>query len=307
MSWDLSTHSIERRRPSGPPLNQDPAPGQALDTVVEDDFYFDGQRLTPICLIAAGGGCSASVRYADAAMPDFTQSGGWHYFRAATEGAFGRFFWSPDHMSWVVEYKDGTTLELGSAPSSPNIATSLDFDTQQQTTGSNKPYRWNLVHQHDQHRDVSGYANDAVYIWSKLETDSSGNATLANPSYLTDIYYSGGTGSAPSAVTQLATAEFHVRLGYEPSPEARDPVGPPIWRATPRWRLKTVDVAAMPYLPAAEGGTAREVMRRYALSYVTYNHASFLQQVQLFGCAGTSPAHEDPSGQSLTAASAATC
>jgi hypothetical protein len=160
-SWTLGLPSIERRTRSGPPRFRDPAPGSPVNPDETDLFYFAGQRLVPICLVGAGGECRTRTEEIglgpDAPAPDLVKE--WHHFRLAEEGAFLRFFASPDFRTWMVQSKSGATMELG-APLDGSDDGGLDVHQPQ-----GQPYRWNLVRQYDAQRDASGFfpVNRVVY------------------------------------------------------------------------------------------------------------------------------------------------
>jgi hypothetical protein len=106
--WDIGVAFIARQTDRGLPRYEDPPPGAAW-TPDQDRFVFGGgQELVPIGLVS-GGSCPGALP--GEVMPAWAE--GWQYFRPRVEGAFLRFFWSPDHRTWRVQSKSGTSMELG--------------------------------------------------------------------------------------------------------------------------------------------------------------------------------------------------
>ena len=134
--WALSLPMIERRSPAGlvRPLYIDPPVGQPIhnDIVVQDQFVYSGQPLVPICFIAGPDACQGSDGNVPLAVPAFAAGGGWHYYSLAIEnGSTLRFFWSPDHRTWVVQDKMGSTTEFG-VPQDGNYDSTNGIDNESQ-------------------------------------------------------------------------------------------------------------------------------------------------------------------------------
>ena len=287
--WSLGIPSVERHNPSGPPQFNDPAPGQAVNPAAQDRFTFGGQPLVEVCFIASGGTCTyggsnetlkgQNLLLPGEQLPSFATPGGWHYYRFQTEtGALTRFFWSADHMTWVVQDKSGTISEYGWSQDHTTAATDND--------GYGHIFRWNVVKRYDAER-ISGSApaNLISYVWTAMTPTLGG--TLG---YLTDIYDTPRVGDAAPATDSFA---HHTHLAYTATPWATGPiwnpsVTAPVWFALPTFVLTRVDVASQDY--AATG--ARQQVRRY---HLTYNSAASdsiespptISSVQLEGdCAG---------------------
>ena len=266
--WSLGIPSVERHNPSGPPQFNDPAPGQAVNPAAQDRFTFGGQPLVEVCFIASGGTCTyggsnetlkgQNLLLPGEQLPSFATPGGWHYYRFQTEtGALTRFFWSADHMTWVVQDKSGTISEYGWSQDHTTAATDND--------GYGDIFRWNVVKRYDAER-ISGSApaNLISYVWTAMTPTLGG--TLG---YLTDIYDTPRVGDAAPATDSFA---HHTHLAYTATPWATGPiwnpsVTAPVWFALPTFVLTRVDVASQDY--AATG--ARQQVRRY---HLTYNSAA---------------------------------
>ena len=125
-----------------------------------------------LCMVSAGAGNKkafgldrASNTYEDLAKAEVilvaganvsetfpSEVEGWQYFRPRVEGSFLRFFWSPEHRTWLVEDKSGTTMELGAPLDSPSDAAALEVNPDD----SDQVYKWHLVRQYDSQRDADG-------------------------------------------------------------------------------------------------------------------------------------------------------
>jgi hypothetical protein len=156
--WGLSLPGIERHPLSGPPLYTD-----------ADRMSFSGRALIPICRIPDSLKCANAP---GEIMPPWAFE--WHYYRAQVEGAFARFFWSPDGATWRVQLKSGETMEFG-APLVLRALGPPSLDTD--PVANDAIYRWNLVRRFDTH-DEPNYPNTIVYIWNHL----------GQLNYLTDIF-----------------------------------------------------------------------------------------------------------------------
>src|SRR5205085_10320038 len=91
----------------------DPHAGAAGSYAQMDRFTFGGAPLVPICHVGADTSmCKLINQRVPERMPTWAQ--GWTYYRLETEtGSHLRFFWAPNHQTWVIQSPDGTTTELG--------------------------------------------------------------------------------------------------------------------------------------------------------------------------------------------------
>ncbi len=271
VGWDVGVAFIARQTDRGLPLYHDPGAGWAP---TQDRFVFNGgQELIPICQVS-GGACSGALPGEQ--MPAW--GNGWQYFRPRVEGGFLRFFWSPDHRTWRVQSKTGTSMELGAPLDGSGYAGALETDP----TGS-KIFRWDLVREYDAY----GGANPS-------------GATLPTPvnvvayrylqdggmSYLSDVYDTPPV-SAPAGAA-LATYAHHVRLSYETrtDPTISFTRG---WQTIEALRLTGVDITSQTFA----GGGNREMVRRYHLTYDPAYHVSLLSTLQMEGRCNTT---EDGAG-----------
>jgi len=220
----------------------------------------------PICMIANDQSCTGAVQ--GEVFPAW--SVGWRYFRAHVEGAFLRFFWSPDKNTWRVQDKTGVQMELGVPLNDANYTDAVEHDPQDPT----HIFRWNLVREYDTQGDVQGSTpapnNVVVYRYKQ-------QAAIA---YVTDIY---DTPPASNPVTApLSSYAHHTVLRYEPRSDA-----PTSFRrgypSTMQGRLQGIDVLSM---PMSAQNTPRELVRRYHLTYDSKFHASLLTSVQMEGRCG---------------------
>jgi RHS repeat-associated protein len=287
--WSLSLPSIERRSPAGlaRPSYHDPAPATPIDDFDQQDrFVFNGgQALVPICYIQPPGGpplppnLRPCVAGPDGTLPDFLGSG-WYFFRLQVEhGDSLRFFWSPDHQTWLLQNKLGATFEFGVPRDGRYDATNgVDLEPIQGVSPPSMPYRWKLVREYDSNRIAPGVpANPVVYTWNPDGT-------------LSDIY---DTPTPGQTWPDLGSYAHHVHVTYQGYPFPR--AMPPVWRRTPPALVSGVDVTSAPF----DGGGARELVRRYHLSYASHAtgvpHHEYLERIQLEGRC-SSPVAEDPQG-----------
>jgi RHS repeat-associated protein len=252
--WSLRTEEIHRIHPSGhlgaPTYS---TPGDSPEPW--DRFSFGDEQLVPICITLPTARTACTLP-AGESLPSWA-TGGWQYYRLENEGAFARFFLSPDRHTWVVEYKDGLTLQLGAPLESATDYSGIDFD-------GKSIYRWNIVRRLDE----LGGTNEVVYQWAHPGTRNIG--------FLTDVYDTPGAGGGA----------HRTHFDYE-KPENLTASYSPRWSAIPDLRLKTVTITS-----AAITSVARELVRRYHLTYeegnnTTFGYYSLLTSVQLEGnCPG---------------------
>lgn len=268
VGWEIGAPFIARQTDRGLPSYDD-----ASDwTPNQDRFVFNGgQELVPICKV--GTNCAGALQTGEV-MPDWAT--GWQYFRPRVEGSFLRFFWKADHKTWKVQSKSGETMELGVPDDASGYAGGLEVDP----ADSSKIFRWSLTRHYDAQRDSEG---KPVNIVSYRYSTSGGIA------YLSDIYDT-PPASAPASAA-LGSYAHHARLRYEarPDPTFGYKRG---WRTTMAFRLAGVDVTSKTF--AADG--ARELVRRYHLTYDSRYHVSLLKSVQMEGRCTTSNPVEDTSG-----------
>jgi RHS repeat-associated protein len=261
LGWSIGASAISRQTDRGLPTYDDRSewhPGQ-------DRFVFGGTELVPICTVS-GSTCDAQLQDGEH-MPVWAD--GWQYFRGRIESGFLRFFWSPDHRTWRVQSKDGTSLELGEPLDGTNYEGAIEHNPEDES----EIFRWYLVRQYDS----QGAANDVgtpqpvnavVYRYQRH-----GGAT-----FLTDIFDT--SPAANPSTTDLSRYAHHTRLVYETRPDivASYRAGWPIESAL---RVVRVDVTSKTF----EGTTAsnRELVRRYHLGYEPSSHASLLTSVQMEG------------------------
>ncbi len=265
VGWALGTSAIVRQTDRGTPTYDDRSawhPGQ-------DRFAFGGMELVPICTVS-GTSCTGAL--AGESMPDWAN--GWQYFRARVEGSFFRFFWSPDHQSWRVQAKNGTEMELGV----PLDGSGYDGALERNPDKPSEVFGWHLVRQHDSQLSATSPRLPVNTVVYRYATD---DAVV----YPTDIFDT-SPASNPTT-TDLKTYAHHTTIAYEQRPDVAVSYrsGYP---SRLRWRVSGVDVASKPFVggPAA----ARELVRRYHLTYDRSAHRSLLTGVALEGRCSTAVA-----------------
>jgi RHS repeat-associated protein len=295
IGWGLALPFIERRNDAGPPLYHDPNPGDALDPTKEDHFTYAGQPLVPICFIGGGSNPNGvQSQTCEQAAPGETFPSwafGGHYFRLEADGLFARFFWLKDQATWVVQQKNGETMEFGTAMDDATGATGFgnDFDTS--LTTRVPTFRWRIVRRYD---SMGPSTNPIYYRWQSLLTVCPTCTGLDEGlRYLTDIYDTaapGSTGgSGPIAFESFA---HHVHLSWIAEDDVTplpgfmpNPMGAAlVWRAMPAAVVSRVDVTSATFT-----STARHLVRSYALNYyprgsgASLFERSLLKSVQLTG------------------------
>lgn len=265
VGWDIGFAYIARQSDKGLPSFQDPGPGVEW-TPQQDHFVFGGgQELVPICLVE---GQTCTRKLADEVMPAWAS--GWRYFRSRVEGSFMRFFWSPDHKTWRVQSKDGTTLELGV----PLDGTAYQGALETNPDDAAQIFKWCIARAFDQESDSANPApvgNPVNLVQYRYQTSGAVN-------YLSDIYLTPpATNAATAAPSEYA---HHVRVRWEPRPDRTFSFRRG-WRTDSALRLQGVDVATKPFTGGI--GAPRELLRRYHLTYDSAYHASLLQSVQVEG------------------------
>ena len=283
MGWDVGVPYIARQTDRGLPRYQDP-PAAGAWQPTQDRFVFNGgQELIPICLVQGSSCAGGATLPTGEIMPAWAS--GWQYFRPRVEGGFLRFFWSPNHQTWRVQSKTGTSMELGVPLDGSGYTGGLETDP----TGADL-FRWDLVREYDAY----GTANPSgSALPAPVNIVSYRYLTDGGMSYLSDIYDTPPTTNPSSA--PLSAYAHHVRLSYETRTD------PTIsfrrgWQTTETLRLTGVDVTSQTFTP---GGTP-QMVRRYHLAYDPSYHVSLLSSVQEEGrcntIEGVGGVSEDESG-----------
>jgi RHS repeat-associated protein len=258
VGWEVGWPSISRQSDRGLPNYNDQATWQPN----QDRFVFGGgQELVPICTVSSTG-CAGAVTGEQ--MPAWAS--GWQYFRPRVEGSYDRFFWSPDHQTWRVQSKSGEGMELGVPLDGSGYSGGLESDP---NTPSNI-FKWNLVRQYDAYGTLGTAtptpANPVVYRYMQ---DGS-------TAYLSDIYDTSPAAAGASGAS-LAQYAHHTRLNYATRPDATQSYRRG-WLVTQAQRLVGIDITSMTNMAGA-----RELVRRYHLSYDPSFHVSLLTSVQMEG------------------------
>ena len=266
VGWDVGWPYVARQTERGLPGYDDRADWHPE----QDRFVFNGgQELVPICVVH-GTTCAATLP-AGEAMPAWAD--GWQYFRVRVEGAFQRFFWSPDHRTWRVQSKSGESLELGVPLDGSGYSGALEADPGR----SGHVFRWNLVRQYDDEGTPppAGAAAPAPVNGIQYRY-----VAIGDIAYLADVYSTPPANGASTA--PLAAYAQHTHLAYEPRPDATTSYRRG-WPVRQTVRLAGVDVTSVPF-----AGGARRSVRRYHLAYDPASHVSLLTGVTLEGrCDGS--------------------
>jgi hypothetical protein len=266
--WSVGASFIARQTDRGPPRYQDPAAGAAWHPK-QDRFVFDGgQELVPICLVTANS-CSGARE--GETMPFWAN--GWQYFRARIEGAFQRFFWSPDHLTWRVQDKDGTTMELGVPLDGSGRRDAVEVNP----ANGSQIYRWNVAREYDAQLEAApppGQDPRPVNVVAyRYLTSPDGEA------FLLDIYDTPPRINAASAPTSQYSHRVH--LTYETRPDTLTSFRRG-WRTTGTLRVRKVDITSKPFVGGSLNAE-RELVRRYHLAYDSNSHISLLTSIVVEG------------------------
>ncbi len=266
--WSLGAPFIARQTDRGMPGYDD----RATWHPEEDRFIYNGgSELVPVDSAAMARVDASGDGSIDASrVPDEVR--GWQQYRARIEGAFMRFFRSPDARRWVVQAPDGTrydfgVLEAGDGPPDLDSTTSLVHD-------EGRIGRWLLTRMSDAHGSTIYYRyveNEGFH-------------------YLADVFYL-SPNSCASSLTDLVQAsnqqrrcaaplsDYGMRVGlrYETRQDVftRWVLG---WPEGIAWRLKEIVVTA-----AEETVGQRYLVRRYHLGYDADAYHSLLASVQVEG------------------------
>jgi RHS repeat-associated protein len=286
VGWDVGLPFIARQTDRGIPQYNDPSTAGAW-APTQDRFSFSGgQELVPICLVS-GGACPGAL--AGEVMPAWAE--GSQYFRPRVEGSFLRFFWSPDHRSWRVQSKSGTTMELGVPLDDAAYLNGVETDP----ADASRIFKWNIVREYDAYGDVNPGPNAIpapvnVIVYRYMQDGGT--------AYLQDVYDTPPAANPISA--PLSAYSHHVRLNYEARTDATSSYRRG-WPTTQAQRLRGADVTSQTF--GAVG--PRELVRRYHLTYDASYHVSLLASVQMEGrCA--QPVVEGASGSAADSLPATT-
>lgn len=254
--------AIQRQTDQGTPKYQDPTDNQWYPE--QDRFAFGaGGSLVPICTVGAARECAGKLT--GELMPNW--SPGWQYFRAQVDG-MQRFFWSPDHRTWRIQGKDGSTVELGV----PLDGSGYEGGLERNPEVTSEIFRWHVTRTYDSHGDIGRVdprpLNPTIYRYSE------DGSTV----YLTDIYDT-------SPLTNAQTQEYwnyanHVRIRYENRFDVTTSYRAGFAQES-RLRVAGVDVTTRAF--NADLSEPRELIRRYHLGYDVNRHTSLLISLTMEG------------------------
>lgn len=255
--WSLGTSCIHRQSDRGLPRYVD---GDVWHPE-EDRFVYDGaHELVPID--------SDEASAVDAGVIPAELSG-WQQYRARIEGAFMRFFRSPDNRRWVVQSKDGGRFDLGELTNGPSGAVLASTQSLQQEPDGERIFGWCLSRASDAHGNV------AYYRYRAHEGQR----------YLDDVHYTSpascGDEGTPAArrdcAAPLSDFMHRVRFVYEDRDDVFDSYAT-TWRIATAWRLARIEMTSALGAPGE-----RSLVRRYHLEYDPNSFHSTLTSVQLEG------------------------
>ena len=279
VGWDMSVPYISRQTDRGVPGYADPLTGGPWHPE-QDRFVFNGgQELVPICLVTSGGGCLGAQ--VGEVIP--AELSGWQYFRPRVEGLFMRFFWSPDHRTWLLQSKSGVTMELGVPRDSMNYTGALETAPSDPT----RIFRWNISREYDAQAVVTAPPHVTTRPLNLVMFQYMQDGGV---SYLTDIYDT--PPQSDSANAALSRYAHHTRISYEARTDPTQSFRRG-WLVTQGLRVRGVDVASKSFSGTDKSG--RQLLRRYHIAYESSSHVSLLSSVTIEGrCAST--VLEDVSG-----------
>jgi RHS repeat-associated protein len=269
--WNIGVPFVARHTESGTPRYSDPSSTTAW-LPEQDRFVFSGNPLVPICLVTNALGCTGAVT--GEVMPSW--SAGWRYFRPKVDTEFQRIFWSPDGKTWRVQDKSGQSLELGVPLDGSSDTNALETEL---ANGAGKIFRWNLSRQYDSHGEGNPISDLAPKPYNVAKYRYTVNGGI---SYLSDIYDTPPVGQANASLDAFA---HHTRLVWATRPDTFTSYRRG-WVTKQAQRLARVDVTSK----AFAGGTARQLVRRYHLTYGTELRLSQLVSVQIEGRCATDEA-----------------
>ncbi|MCU0692635.1 MAG: hypothetical protein MUF54_14640 [Polyangiaceae bacterium] len=269
--WNIGVPFIARRTDQGVPGYVDPPEGGDW-RASQDRFVYNGADLVPICTVR-GDSCAGAR--SEERMPVWANQ--WQYFRLRIEGQFLRFFWSPDHRTWRVQDKSGTTMELGVPLNGSGDDNALEVATE---GDRGRIFRWNLARQYDVHGQGEPAEDAAPRPYNIVAYRYMKDRGTSYPSDIYDTPPAANPADAP-----LEAYAHHTRLVWElrSDPATSYRRG---WGVEQRYRLAGVDVTSKTFQDA-QG--PRRLVRRYRLGYQpsAQSHISLLSSVQLEGrCSG---------------------
>ncbi len=272
--WDLDLPRIERRGlGNGPPNYEDPTGNVPLDPQLEDQFFFKGQPLVPLCRTDQ----CATVLTDGEQVP--TGLVGWYYFRLAFDTTFDRFFWSPSHATWLIISKSGVVTQLGAPLDNTEDHSAIDVDVSSgiRSVPADAYFRWNISRQYDRYTWPSGNpANLTIYQWGQLTSTNGAIPVTDIRGYLTDVF-----DTPPSDGAAVASFAHHVHITYN-QPNGVHIYTAPLWLGVPSWTIYHIDVTSQ------GTGTTREQLRRYWLDYLMDLQGWHLSEFSLEGrCVST--------------------
>ena len=265
--WSLGTSCIHRQSDRGLPRYVD---GPAWHPE-EDRFVYDGaHELVPI------DSAEASTIDGGVIPAEFA---GWQQYRARIEGAFMRFFRSPDNRRWVVQSPDGGRYDLGEITAGPSGVMLASTQALNQEPGGERIFGWCLTRASDSHGNV------AYYRYRSHEGQR----------YLDDVHYTSpascGEGDTPAerrdCSAPLSDFMHRVAFVYEDRDDVFESYST-TWRVATAWRLARIEMTSALGAPGE-----RSLVRRYHLAYDASSFHSILTSVQLEG----RPSTFDPTTQ----------
>ncbi|WP_275935527.1 SpvB/TcaC N-terminal domain-containing protein [Sandaracinus amylolyticus] len=267
--WGLAAPFIARQSDRGLPRYVDDRQYHPQ----EDRFLYNGgQELVPVDSAAiAAVDQRAAQSGADASqVPD--DVAGWQQYRARVEGAFMRFFRSPDSTRWVVQSRDGTRFDFGLLGSGegPTDAVSasiraLEIDPES-SEADPRVARWSLTRMSDAH-------GSTVYYGYRYDR---GQSYLETIHYLAPHTCAGAdVESTRECLEPLSAYGARVRLVYENREDVFSSFATG-WKIETALRLRRVEITA-------SSGVGRTLVRRYHLRYDPTSFHSLLSEVQVEG------------------------
>jgi RHS repeat-associated protein len=261
VGWSLAGDVfIARQTDRGVPRYDDRADWHAE----QDRFVFGTHELVPICTVVSGE-CSGALN--EEVLPPW--SDGWQYFRARVEGTYLRFFWSPDHLTWRIQSREGNNFELGMPLDGSSTSDALEVNPD----APGEIYRWHIARQYDSHGQPDAVPDPLPEnLVTYRYTQEGGTAYLAHV-FLTPP-------AADPRTTDLSSYAHHVALEYERRPDASVSYRSG-WAIESGLRLALVSVATRPF--EASMAAPRELVRRYHLDYEPGIHTTLLSALHLEG------------------------
>jgi RHS repeat-associated protein len=263
LGWSLGGVAyVARQTDRGVPGYQDPPNGGGWQPT-QDRFVFGaGQELVPICQVSVD--CGSRLQPGEMLPASLS---GWQYFRSRVEGAWQRFYWSPDRLTWIVESQDGITIELGISQDAPaRNVTPGDTGALETDPTASRVFRWNVTRVYDANVLSGSPVNVVQYRYQPHPAGSVAN--------LTDVYDTPPAGGTTTTLVQFA---HHVHVRYETRPDARTAYRRG-WATLDDQRIHGVDFTAQP-----AGGGGLQQVKRIWFAYDPSSHVSLLTQLTVEG------------------------